>query len=237
MDTSQFDGNYRQLRLVGFALRTFAAIVFLLLAGAVPASAQTPFDLLQGAEAGDMNRIRASLAAKVPVNVRDGRGRTALLIATHHNQIDVARLLIVNGADVNAKDKIEDTPYLYAGAEGRNEILKMTLANGANLKDTNRYGGTALTPAAHYGHADTVRILLKTTVNVDHVNKLGWTALLEAIILGNGGAAYVDIVKQLLAARADPHIADRDGVTPLAHARKRGQKEIVALLLKAGARK
>jgi ankyrin repeat protein len=218
-------------------LAATGVLVVPLVAGAIPALAQTPFDLLQGAKSGDMNRIRASLAAKVPVDVRDGRGRTALLIATHHNRIDVARLLIANGADVNAKDKIEDTPYLYAGAEGRNEILRMTLANGANLKDTNRYGGTALIPAAHHGHPETVRILLKTAIAVDHVNKLGWTALLEAIILGNGGPAHTDIVRQLLIAKADPHIADRDGVTPLVHARRRGQAEIVTLLLKAGARK
>ena len=59
--------------------------------------------------------------------MRDQRGRTALLAATQRNQIEVARLLIPEGADVNAKDFIQDTPFLYAGAEGRIEILKMTL--------------------------------------------------------------------------------------------------------------
>ena len=240
MSRLQLGLRHRQFCLLVLVRPIIAALALLALtpvALVVPAVAQTPFDLLQGAQSGDMNRIRASLAAKVPVDVRDGRGRTALLKATHHNRSDVARLLIGNGADVNAKDKIEDTPYLYAGAEGRNEILKMTLANGANLKDTNRYGGTALIPAAHHGHPETVSILLKTAIVVDHVNKLSWTALLEAIILGNGGAAHTDIVRQLLNAKADPHIADRDGVTPLVHARRRGQAEIVALLLKAGARK
>lgn len=225
-------------RLYWLDLPALAVVLLLVLTGGIfEAVAQTPRDLLLAAETGDMARVRASLAAKTPVDVRDGRGRTALLIATHNNRVDVARLLISNGANVNAKDKIGDTPFLYAGAEGRNEILKMTLANGADLKDTNRYGGTALTPAAHHGHAETVRILLKTKIDVNQVNKLGWTALLEAVILGDGGPVHSDIVRQLLAAKADPHIADSDGVTPLTHARKRGQTAIVSLLLQAGARK
>lgn len=200
------------------------------------ASAATPRDLLLAAQSGDTVQIKAALGAGVPVDTRDARGRTALLIATHNNHVAAARLLIEAGANVNAKDTIEDSPFLYAGAEGRNEILKLTLKAGADLKDTNRYGGTALIPAAHHGHPDTVRILLTTKIDVNHVNKLGWTALLEAVVLGNGSKVYIDIVRQLLAAKADPHIADRDGVTPLAHARKRGQITIAKLLEKAGAR-
>ena len=39
----------------------------------------------------------------------------------------------------------------------------------------------------------------------------------------------------LLDAGADPELADRDGVTPLAHARARGQDEVAAILVEAGA--
>ena len=150
-----------------------------------------------------------------PHALRDARGRTALLAATHGNHVAVARALIAAGADVNAKDDIEDSPFLYAGAEGRIEILKMTLAAGADLKSTNRYGGTALIPAAHHGHPEAVRILLGTAIDKDHVNKLGWTALLEAVILGDGGPVHTEIVRLLVEAGANVNLADRDGVTPL----------------------
>ena len=63
--------------------------------------------------------------------------------------------------------------------------------------------------------------------------KVGWTALLEAIILGDGGPAHTEIVRLLLAAGARHDIADAQGVTPLAHARQRGQGPIVGLLLAA----
>ncbi|HYF44076.1 MAG TPA: ankyrin repeat domain-containing protein, partial [Ramlibacter sp.] len=64
----------------------------------------------------------------------------------------------------------------------------------------------------------------------------GWTALLEAVILGDGGAAHTAIVKMLIARRANVNLADKQGVTPLAHARQRGQHAIAKLLADAGAR-
>jgi ankyrin repeat protein len=194
-------------------------------------------DLLDAVTGNDVDaaQIQILLSRGADIDARDEAGRTALLIATHGNRIDVARALIEAGADVNAKDRINDSPYLYAGARGHLEILKMTLAHGANLKSTNRYGGTALIPAAERGHVDTVRTLIEAGVDVDHVNNLGWTALLEAIILGDGSERHQRIVNLLVKAGADINLADRDGVKPLQHARSRGYREIEAILVAAGA--
>lgn len=167
------------------------------------------------------------------MTARDGTGRTALLAATQGDHVEAARLLIAAGSDVNAKDHIEDSPFLFAAAEGRLQILRLLLTHGADLKSINRYGGTALIPAAHHGHVDTVRTLLATDIDIDHGNRLGWTALLETVILGDGGPRYVEIARLLIAAGANRELADRDGVTPLEHARRRGQTEIVRLLTAA----
>ena len=195
---------------------------------------ETP--LHRAAAGDDVATIEALLSEGVEIDARDGTGATALLVATHGNRIEAARALIEAGADVNAKDNIHDSPYLYAGARGHLEILKLTLAHGADLKSTNRYGGTALIPACHHGHVETVRELLKTAIDVDHVNRLGWTALLETVILGDGGPTYVEITRLLLGGKANPNIADTQGVTPLAHARQRGYREIASILESAGAR-
>ena len=202
------------------------------------AQGQTARDsaLIDAAARGDHAAVQRLLKEGASVTTRDASGRTALLAAVQANRIEAARLLIAAGANVNTQDNMQDSPYLLAGARGRVEILRMTLAAGADLKSTNRYGGTALTPACHYGHVETVRELLKTSVAIDHVNNLGWTCLLEAVILGDGGAAHLDIVRLVVAAGANVNLADKQGVTPLAHARQRGQQEIAAALVKAGAK-
>ena len=208
----------------------------MLIAMSAPGSAQNRDQaLIAAAGKGDLAAVERLIRDGASVAARDGRGRTALLAATHGNHVAVARALIAAGADVNAKDDIQDSPFLYAGAEGRTEILKMTLPT-ADLKSTNRYGGTALIPAAHHGHPEAVRILLGTAIDKDHVNNLGWTALLEAVILGNGGPAHTEIVRMLIEAGANPDIADREGVTPLAHAKRRGFAGMIRILEARGAR-
>lgn len=186
--------------------------------------------LVNAAEVGDADAVARFVGIGTPVDTRDRQGRTALLAATHNNHIEVARILIDAGADVNAKDRISDSPFLYAAAEGRYEILKLTLAHGADLSSTNRYGGTALIPACHHGHIEVVYALLKTKIDLDHVNRLGWTALLEAVILGDGGDTYIEIVQALVEAGANVAIADRDGIRALEHAKRRGFNEISAVI-------
>jgi ankyrin repeat protein len=208
----------------------------LIIAMSSPTHAQNRDQALIGAAGrGDVAAVERLIRERASVAARDSRGRTVLLVATHGNHVPVARALIAAGADVNAKDDIQDSAFLYAGAEGRIEILKMTLPT-ADLKSTNRYGGTALIPAAHHGHTEAVRILLATAIDKDHVNRLGWTALLEAVILGDGGPVHSEIVRLLVEAGANVNIADREGVTPLQHAKRRGYAAMVRMLEARGAR-
>ncbi len=220
-------------------LRRAGALLLALGARPPDALAQAPdrdATLVRAAATGDAAAVRRLLADGASVHARDAQRRTALLAATYGNHVEAARVLIAAGADVNAQDDIRNSAFLLAGARGHLAILRLTLAAGADLKSTNRFGGTALIPACHYGHVETVRELLATKIDVDHVNDLGWTALLEAVILGDGGSRHTAIVRMLVAAGANVNIADRQGVTPLQHARERRYREIASILEQAGAR-
>ncbi len=192
--------------------------------------------LIEAAGRGDVEGVRARLAQGASVAAADGSGRTALVAAAYRNHLGAARLLIEAGADVNAQDYTRQSAFLIATSEGYLDLLHLTLAAGADVHRTDSYNGTGLIRAADRGHVEVVRALLQTDMPLDHVNRLGWTALLEAIILGDGGPRHTDVVRLLVEAGADVNLADRDGVTPLAHARRRGFAEMASILEAAGAR-
>src|SRR5688500_672158 len=190
--------------------------------------------LIQAAESGDTPTVLALLEAGANINATDGRGRTAVMAATHANRVETVQALIDAGAEINIRDHHMDNPFLYASAEGLFEIVKLTIDAKADTRLTNRFGGTALIPAAERGHIEIVQELLtRTDVDVNHINNLGWTALLEAIILSDGGERHQQIVQILVDHGANINIPDNDGITPLEHARARGFREIEQILLTA----
>ena len=194
-------------------------------------------DLIAAAEKGNVSLILELLKQGAKVNAQDARGRTPVMAATYARQAKAVEALLKAGADVNQRDQMLNNPFLYAGAEGMLDILELAHAAGADPRITNRFGGTALIPAAERGHVEVVNWLAANTkVDVNHVNRLGWTALMEAIVLSDGGPRHQQIVAVLIRHGADVNIPDREGRTPLYHARQRGYARIRALLEAAGAR-
>lgn len=192
--------------------------------------------LIEAANAGNVARAAEFIRAGAPLETRDGQGRTALLIAIDRNDLPLAQALMRAGASPNTQAANADTPWLLAGARGRTEMIAEMIPLGPDLSIRNRFGGNALIPACERAHVETIRLLLTTRIDVNHVNNLGWTCLLEIVILGNGGPRHQEAARLVLAAGAAPNLADKDGVTPLAHARARGQDQVAALIERAGGR-
>ena len=187
-------------------------------------------NLIQAARQGDTEAVSRILEQGADVHFADERGVTALIAAAYANEVEVAQLLIEAGADVNVQDETQQSAYLIPTADGYLEFLQLTLANGADVHSLDSFNGTGLIRAADRGHVEIIEELLKTDINIDHVNRLGWTALLEAIILGDGGERHTEVVRLLVEAGADIHLADSNGVTPLQHAQQRGFEAIIQIL-------
>ncbi len=187
--------------------------------------------LIEMVNSNDIEAVRKALENGANVNTQDNNKRNLLLIATNNKNEEMARLLVKYGADVNMQAENLDSAFLYAGASGQTELVRLFLANGARFDVFNRYYGSALIPACERGHVATVRLLVNTKhYPIDHVNRLGWTGLMEAIVLGDGGKKYQEIVQILKEGGANLQIPDYDGVTPLQHAKRRGFTEIVKIL-------
>ncbi len=184
----------------------------------------------------DVPTVQTLVKSGVNINAQDVRGRTALLVAVEEHHVESAKALLGAGADVNIQDRKQDTPLLLAGAEGTVDIMKLMLKARPDFTRYNRFGGTSLVPAAERGHVEMVKLLVNTKVDIDHVNHLGWTALLEAIVLSDGGTRHQQIVQILVDAGVNVNIADKEGVTPLQHAKQKGFQAIVKILELAGAK-
>jgi ankyrin repeat protein len=96
-----------------------------------------------------------------------------------------------------------------AAMEGNRPMLDQLLALGIPVSATNEYGASPLIKAAEGGITEMVRHLLERGARVDGVGRCfdpackGHTALMGAVCKQD-----LEMVKMLLAAGANPHVAD-----------------------------
>jgi ankyrin repeat protein len=216
----------------------------------------TKGDLFDAAREGDVARVKSIIAAKVDVNAKNKKGKTALMWASMNGHVEVVKALLDAKADVNAKDNsiFGQTALVWAAMEGHVEVVKLILDAKADVNAKNLLGWTALMYAARDGNVALTKTLLTAKADVNTKDKYGIWALLRAAagghtevvkLLNEAGAkgfGEEDLfkavserklaqVKSLIAAKVDVNAKDKDGLTVL----MRASNVVVKALLEAKA--
>ena len=142
-------------------MRRELVIAILALSIALSGCAPKKDPLLEAAQNGDVNAVKALLDAGGNVNHRDETGRTLLTYAALNNHKEVAQVLLDKGADVNARNTTGETALSFAAREGHPEIARVLLAKGAdvNAEDTSESGPVVY--ASQFNHPATLKVLLE----------------------------------------------------------------------------
>ena len=159
---------------------------------------------------------------------------TPLLYACQSGHLEVARLLLDEGAVVDARSIYRATPLMWAASQGHTELCSLLIERGADVNAYCIRGVTPLMMAAEAGQADIISLLLIFGAKIDEQDMLrngGNTALLFASQNGS-----LPAVRLLLKAGANVNIAAvGSGATPLMSAARNGDLEMVKLMVEHGA--
>ncbi|MBZ8179093.1 ankyrin repeat domain-containing protein [Oscillatoria salina] len=117
----------------------------------------------------------------------DGKTRhgTPLHIAVGYNCLNIAEILINQGADVNARcnDLGGDTPLhdAVSGRIARFDVVELLIANGADVNAYEKFQGkTPLHEVAYWGHIDIAELLIVNGAKVNSRDFSGYTPLSSA---------------------------------------------------------
>lgn len=177
----------------------------------------------------DVDGVQKLIDRGADVNVCPVSDYTALGFAVHHQQYDIAELLLTAGADPDGPAVM--FPLVVAAIVGCSDIAELLIAHGAEIdRGDSIEGGTPLMYAARFGRTKLVEVLIAAGADIDATDKAGDTALYWSL-LGNQTVA----AEHLLSAGADPNVVGKVSPCPLNVAAGRGLLYIVKQMIASGA--
>ncbi len=160
-----------------------------------------------------------------------GRRQELLFEAAKLGRADLIPLLVKNGAEVNAYEARGFTPLILAAYNGQAAAVDALIAAGADAcKPDATQANTAQMGVAFKGDDAIAARLLKAGCDANARNKAGQTALMMAALFGRTRQ-----IEMLLAAGADPAIADASGRTAAGVAGAQGNDAAAARLRRGDA--
>lgn len=157
-----------------------ALVVSLAAALATPAQAQFSihYEFIKAVDDGDFTEARTHLINGASPNARSYEGVPVLHLVLDKRNLDFARLLLEQGANVNATARDSgETPLMKLAAAGSEEGVRLVLAHGADVDREDRLGETSLMKAARAGQSGVAMLLLDAGADPEIEDYSGRTAL------------------------------------------------------------
>ncbi|KAJ6818444.1 ankyrin repeat domain-containing protein 2A-like [Iris pallida] len=110
---------------------------------------------------GDVEGLKAALAAGADKDEEDSEGRRALHFACGYGEVKCVQVLLEAGAAVDALDKNKNTALHYAAGYGQKECVALLLENGAAVTVQNLDGKTPIDVAKLNNKEDVLKLLEK----------------------------------------------------------------------------
>lgn len=173
----------------------------------------------------------------------------ALLKAADGGDTAEIKKRIDQGADPNCRDRWGNTPLSNAAWKGHTKAMDLLLGNGADLGYPCYAENNLLSHAAFNAQVESVKWLLAKGADPKQISGKTGESALHSVISKRGDTRRTEIVRLLVKAGADVNLKTlpgketaafmRDaflkGETPLHRAAAYGDKEMVQILLDAGA--
>lgn len=130
--------------------------------------------------------VKLLLGHNPKLDIIDGLGQSALIIAIKRGELEIAKSLISAGIDINNLDFAKSGPVNYAVIMGDVNLLELLIKKGAKLDSKSLYGNTLLHDVVQSGFGQLLNIAKKYFyTQINEKNLFGNTPFNQALISQN----------------------------------------------------
>ena len=133
---------------------------------------------------GDTARLAGLIERGMPVNFRNEKGDSLIMLASYHGRLETSKLLLEAGADANVANDQGQTPLAGVAYKGYDEIAALLLKHGASVEGNSPDGKTPFMMAAMFNRVGIMQMLSDHGARRDAVDSRGMTASSLAATMG-----------------------------------------------------